>query len=285
KIFKNREDYIGKNIRIGGWVRSVRDSKTFGFIVLNDGSYFNTLQIVYNNDLDNFADISKLNVGASLVVEGELIATPEAKQPCEIRARKICIEGKYTSDYPLQKKRHTMEYLREISHLRPRTNTFQAVFRVRSLISYAIHKFFQERDFVYVHTPIITGSDAEGAGEMFRVTNLDLKDVPLDNDNEIDFSEDFFGKETNLTVSGQLEAEAYALAFKNVYTFGPTFRSENSNTARHAAEFWMVEPEIAFANLDEDMKLAEDMMKYIINYVLENAPEEMEFFNSFVDKG
>src|SRR5699024_6946746 len=266
-------------------IRTIRSLKKFRFIEINDGTFFNNVQIVFDESLDNFKEIGKLPISTALVVKGILEPTPEAKQPFEIKATDIEVGATSEVDYPLQKKRHTFEYLRTIAHLRPRSNAFNAVFRVRSLISYAIHKFFQERDFVYVHTPIITGSDAEGAGEMFRVTNLDLKDVPLDNDNEIDFSEDFFGKETNLTVSGQLEAEAYALAFKNVYTFGPTFRSENSNTARHAAEFWMVEPEIAFANLDDDMKLAEDMMKYIINYVLENAPEEMEFFNSFVDKG
>lgn len=284
-IFKNKDKYIGKSIKVGGWVRSIRDSKTFGFIVLNDGTFFETLQIVYHDELDNFDEISRLNVGSALIIEGELVATPEAKQPFEIQATNIIIEGSSTSDYPLQKKRHTLEYLRGITHLRPRTNTFQAVFRVRSLISYAIHKFFQEKDFVYVHTPIITGSDAEGAGEMFHVTTLDLENVAKTEDGKVDYSEDFFGKNVNLTVSGQLNGEAYAMAFRNIYTFGPTFRAENSNTTRHAAEFWMIEPEIAFADLEDNMKLAEDMMKYIIKYVLEHAPEEMDFFNKFIDKG
>ena len=285
EIFRNREEYIGKEIKVGGWVRSIRDSKTFGFIVLNDGTFFEPLQIVYSDSLANFEEINKTNSGAALIVTGTLVATPEAKQPFEIQAKEIVIEGASTPDYPLQKKRHTMEYLRTMTHLRARTNTFQAVFRVRSLIAYAIHKFFQERDFVYVHTPLITGSDCEGAGEMFRVTTLDPKDPPLCPDGTVDFSQDFFGKETNLTVSGQLNAETYAMAFKNVYTFGPTFRAENSNTTRHAAEFWMIEPEMAFADLTDDMALAESMIKYIINYVLENAPEEMAFFNNFVDKG
>ncbi len=284
-IFKNKDKYIGKNVKVGGWVRSIRDSKTFGFIVLNDGTFFDTLQIVYHDELDNFDEISKLNVGSALIIEGELVATPEAKQPFEIQATNVVVEGSSTPDYPLQKKRHTLEYLRGITHLRPRTNTFQAVFRVRSLISYAIHKFFQERDFIYVHTPIITASDAEGAGEMFHVTTLDLENVAKTEDGKVDYSEDFFGKNVNLTVSGQLNGEAYAMAFRNIYTFGPTFRAENSNTTRHAAEFWMIEPEIAFADLEDNMKLAEDMMKYIIKYVLEHAPEEMDFFNKFIDKG
>ena len=285
EIFRNKDEYIGKDIKVGGWVRSIRDSKTFGFIVLNDGTFFEPLQIVYSDQLDNFEAISKTNVGAALIVTGTLVATPEAKQPFEIQAKEIFVEGASTPDYPLQKKRHTMEYLRTMTHLRARTNTFQAVFRVRSLIAYAIHKFFQERDFVYVHTPLITGSDCEGAGEMFRVTTLDPNDPPKNPDGTIDFSKDFFGKETNLTVSGQLNGETYAMAFKNIYTFGPTFRAENSNTTRHAAEFWMIEPEMAFADLTDDMALAESMIKYIINYVLENAPEEMNFFNNFVDKG
>ena len=285
EIFRNKDEYIGKEIKVGGWVRSIRDSKTFGFIVLNDGTFFEPLQVVYSDKLDNFDAISKTNVGAALIVTGTLVATPEAKQPFEIQANNIYIEGASTPDYPLQKKRHTMEYLRTMTHLRARTNTFQAVFRVRSLIAYAIHKFFQERDFVYVHTPLITGSDCEGAGEMFRVTTLDPNDPPKNPDGTIDFSKDFFGKETNLTVSGQLNGETYAMAFKNIYTFGPTFRAENSNTTRHAAEFWMIEPEMAFADLTDDMALAESMIKYIINYVLENAPEEMNFFNNFVDKG
>lgn len=285
EIFRNRDKYLDSDVKIGGWVRSIRDSKTFGFIVLNDGTFFEPIQIVYGDNLSNFTEICKTNVGAALIVTGTLVATPGAKQPFEIQAKEIVIEGASTPDYPLQKKRHSMEYLRTISHLRARTNTFAAVFRVRSLIAYAIHKFFQERDFVYVHTPIITGSDCEGAGEMFRVTTLDPNDPPRCEDGSVDFSQDFFGKATNLTVSGQLNGETYAMAFKNIYTFGPTFRAENSNTTRHAAEFWMIEPEIAFADLEDDMMLAESMIKYIINYVLENAPEEMQFFNSFVDKG
>ena len=285
ELFRNREEYLDKEVSIGGWVRSIRDSKTFGFIVLNDGTFFEPIQVVYSDALPNFAEISKTNVGAALIVKGTLVATPSAKQPFEIQAKDICIEGASTPDYPLQKKRHTMEYLRTITHLRARTNTFSAVFRVRSLIAYAIHKFFQERDFVYVHTPLITGSDCEGAGEMFRVTTLDPSDPPRLPDGSVDFSKDFFGKETNLTVSGQLNGETYAMAFKNIYTFGPTFRAENSNTTRHAAEFWMIEPEMAFADLDDDMALAESMIKYIINYVLENAPEEMQFINNFIDKG
>lgn len=284
ELFKEKEKFAGKEVTVGGWIRSVRDSKTFGFIVLSDGTYFETLQIVYHDNMENFAEVSKLNVGSAIIVKGELVLTPEAKQAFEIQATEIIVEGRSTSDYPLQKKRHSMEYLRTISHLRPRTNTFQAVFRVRSLIAYAIHKFFQERDFVYVHTPIITGSDAEGAGEMFRVTTLDLDNLPLGEDGKVNNSEDFFGKATNLTVSGQLNGETYAMAFKNIYTFGPTFRAENSNTTRHAAEFWMIEPEIAFADLADDMDLAESMLKHIINYVLENAPEEMAFFNQFIDK-
>ncbi len=285
EIFKNREEYFGKNVKIGGWVRSVRASKAFGFIVLSDGTYFNTIQIVYHDNMENFAEVSKLNVGSAVIVEGKLIATPDAKQPFEIQAENVIIEGASTPDYPLQKKRHSLEYLRTVAHLRPRTNTFQAVFRVRSLAAYAIHSFFQERGFVYVHTPIITGSDCEGAGEMFQVTTLNPAEIKKNEDGSVDYSEDFFGKATNLTVSGQLNVETYAMAFKNVYTFGPTFRAEKSNTTRHAAEFWMIEPEIAFADLADDMELAEDMIKYIIKYVLENAPEEINFFNSFIDNG
>ena len=285
EIFKNTDKYIDTEIEIGGWVRSIRDSKTFGFIVINDGTFFEPVQVVYNDSLENFAKICKLNVGAALIIKGKLIATPGAKQPFEIQASEVYVEGESTPDYPLQKKRHTLEYLRTMAHLRPRTNTFQAVFRVRSLCAYAIHRFFQERDFVYVHTPLITGSDCEGAGEMFQVTTLDLANVPKTADGAVDFSKDFFNKPTNLTVSGQLNGETYAMAFKNIYTFGPTFRAENSNTTRHAAEFWMIEPEIAFADLKDDMMLAESMIKYIINYVLENAPEEMAFFNNFIDKG
>ena len=284
-LFRDKEKYLGNKVTVGGWVRSVRDSKTFGFIVVNDGTFFEPLQVVYHDNMENFAKISKLNVGAAIIVTGTLIATPDAKQPFEIQADSIDVEGESTPDYPLQKKRHSMEYLRTITHLRPRTNTFQAVFRVRSLIAYAIHQFFQERNFVYVHTPLITGSDCEGAGEMFQVTTMDLNNVPKTEDGKVDYTKDFFGKPTNLTVSGQLNGETYAMAFKNIYTFGPTFRAENSNTTRHAAEFWMIEPEMAFADLQDDMILAENMIKYVIRYVLENAPEEMNFFNSFVDKG
>ena len=285
ELYRNREAYLGKKVCAGGWLRSVRDSKSFGFLVLNDGTFFETLQVVYHDTMDNFAEISKLNVGAAVIVTGTLVATPEAKQPFEIQADEVTIEGASAPDYPLQKKRHSFEYLRTISHLRPRTNTFQAVFRVRSLIAYAIHQYFQERDFVYVHTPIITGSDCEGAGEMFQVTTLNLKDVKRTEGGEVDYAQDFFHKPTNLTVSGQLNGETYAMAFRNIYTFGPTFRAENSNTTRHAAEFWMIEPEIAFADLKDDMMLAEGMLKYIIRYVMEKAPEEMAFFNQFVDKG
>ena len=285
ELYKNQETYLDKEITVGGWVRSIRDSKAFGFIVINDGTFFTPLQVVYHDDMENFEEISKLNVGAAVVVTGTLVATPQAKQPFEIQAKTVTVEGASAPDYPLQKKRHSFEYLRTIAHLRPRTNTFQAVFRVRSLTAYALHKFFQERGFVYVHTPIITGSDCEGAGEMFRVTTMDMENVPKTENGAVDYTQDFFGKETSLTVSGQLNAETYAQAFGNVYTFGPTFRAENSNTTRHAAEFWMLEPEMAFADLEDDMDLAEDMLKYVINYVMENAPEEMNFFNSFVDKG
>lgn len=285
ELYREREKYIGKKISVGGWVRSVRDSKSFGFIVLHDGTFFETLQIVYHDTMKNFEEICKLNVGSAIIVTGELVSTPEAKQPFEIQAEEIEVEGASTPDYPLQKKRHSLEFLRTITHLRPRTNTFQAVFRVRSLVAHAIHCFFQERDFVYVHTPLITGSDCEGAGEMFQVTTLDLNNIPKTEGGKIDFAQDFFNKPTNLTVSGQLNGETYAMAFRNIYTFGPTFRAENSNTTRHAAEFWMIEPEIAFADLKDDMVLAESMLKYIINYVLEHAPEEMNFFNTLIDKG
>ncbi len=285
ELYKNREAYLGKEITVGGWVRSIRDSKAFGFIVVNDGTFFEPLQIVYHDTMENFEEISRLNVGAAIIVTGTLVATPQAKQPFEIQAREITVEGASAPDYPLQKKRHSFEYLRTIAHLRPRTNTFQAVFRVRSLTAYALHRFFQERDFVYVHTPIITGSDCEGAGEMFHVTSMDMAAIPLNEEGEVDYTKDFFGKETSLTVSGQLNGETYAQAFKNIYTFGPTFRAENSNTTSHAAAFWMIEPEMAFTDLDDDMDLAEAMLKYVINYVLEHAPEEMNFFNSFVDKG
>ena len=285
ELYKDQEKYVGQSVKIGGWLRNIRDSKTFGFLVINDGSYFQTLQVVYTDKLDNFSEICRLNVGAAVIVEGTLVATPQAKQPFEIQADSVVVEGMSTPDYPLQPKRHTFEYLRTLPHLRARTNTFQAVFRVRSLIAYAIHKFFQEQDFVYVHTPLITGSDCEGAGEMFQVTTLDLNNVPKTEDGQVDYRQDFFGKPTNLTVSGQLNGETYAMAFRNIYTFGPTFRAENSNTTRHAAEFWMIEPEMAFADLQDNMDMAEKMIKYIINYVMENAPEEMAFFNQFVDKG
>ena len=285
ELFHNTASYVGKTVTVGGWVRSVRASKAFGFVVLHDGTFFSPLQIVYHDTMENFQEVSKTNVGAALVVTGTIVETPDAKQPFEMQAESVLIEGPSAPDYPLQKKRHTLEFLRTMTHLRPRTNTFQAVFRVRSLVAFAIHQFFQERDFVYVHTPIITGSDCEGAGEMFQVTTLDLQNPPRTEDGQIDYSKDFFGKATNLTVSGQLNGETYAMAFKNIYTFGPTFRAENSNTTRHAAEFWMIEPEIAFADLGDDMRLAEDMIKYIIAYVLEKAPEEMAFFNQFVDKG
>ena len=285
ELFKNTGAYLDNKVTVGGWVRSIRDSKTFGFMVLHDGSYFETLQVVFHDGMENFAQICKLNVGSAVIVRGTLVETPDAKQPFEVQADSVAVEGISTPDYPLQKKRHSLDYLRTMPHLRPRTNTFQAVFRVRSLIAYAIHQFFQERDFVYVHTPLITSSDAEGAGEMFQVTTLDLANPPKTPDGKIDYAKDFFGKMTNLTVSGQLNVEAFAQTFRNVYTFGPTFRAENSNTTRHAAEFWMIEPEIAFADLDDDMRLAEAMLKYIINYVMENAAPEMAFFNSFVDKG
>ena len=286
ELFRNAAEYADQEVLIQGWVRNNRSSNKFGFIELNDGSFFKSVQVVYEEEfLDNFEEISKAYVATALAVKGIVVLTPQAKQPFEIKAREIRVEATSTPDYPLQPKRHSMEFLREIAHLRPRSNTFAAVFRVRSLVAYAIHKFFQEQNFVYVHTPIITGSDCEGAGEMFRITTLPLEDLPRTEDGNIDYSQDFFGKETNLTVSGQLEAETFALAFRNIYTFGPTFRAENSNTARHASEFWMIEPEMAFADLARNMEVAEAMIKYIINYVLENAPEEMQFFNSFVDKG
>ncbi|MDD6762307.1 MAG: asparagine--tRNA ligase [Clostridiales bacterium] len=284
-LYRDTESYGGKEVTVSGWVRTVRASNSFGFIEHNDGSFFSGVQVVIEAEkLENYKELAKLNVGAAITVKGMLELTPQAKQPFEIKAAEVVIEGLSTPDYPLQKKRHSFEYLRTIAHLRPRTNTFAAVFRVRSLIAYAIHQFFQERGFVYVHTPLITGSDCEGAGEMFRVTTLDMENPPKTEDGSIDYSKDFFGKSTNLTVSGQLNVETYCMAFRNVYTFGPTFRAENSNTTRHAAEFWMIEPEIAFADLADDMDLAEAMLKYIINYCLENAPEEMEFFNKFIDK-
>ena len=285
ELFQNPDQYLDQEVTVGGWVRSLRDSKAFGFIVVSDGSCFNTLQVVFHDTMENFAEIARLNVGAAIIVTGTLVLTPQAKQPFEIQASTVEVEGASAPDYPLQKKRHSFEYLRTISHLRPRTNTFQAVFRVRSLIAYAIHRYFQDQGFVYVHTPLITGSDCEGAGEMFQVTTMDLTNVPKNDDGSVDFSQDFFGKPTNLTVSGQLNVETYAMAFRNVYTFGPTFRAENSNTPRHAAEFWMIEPEMAFADLNDNMVVAEGLLKYVIQYVLENAPEEMAFFNQFVDKG
>lgn len=283
ELFRNSENYYTKEIKISGWVKTVRDSKTFGFIELNDGSFFKNLQIVFDNTLSNFDEICKLTISSSIEVTGVFTKTENAKQAFELKATSINIIDVSDSEYPLQKKKHTFEYLRTISHLRPRTNTFNAVFRVRSVLSYAIHKFFQERGFVYVHTPLITGSDCEGAGEMFNVNSFDLKNVPLDENGEVDFSKDFFGKSAHLTVSGQLDVETYAFAFRNVYTFGPTFRAENSNTVKHAAEFWMIEPEICFANLKDDMDLAEDMLKFVIKYVIDNCPEEMAFFNQFID--
>lgn len=283
EIFSQYKDLIDKEIIVEGWIKTSRESKNFGFIELGDGSGFRPIQIVYESDIENFKEIGKYPIYSSLRIEGKVVESPGAKQPIEIHAKSITPLHLSAADYPLQKKRHTFEYLRTKAHLRPRTNTYQAVFRVRSLTAFAIHKFFQERNFVYVNTPIITASDAEGAGEMFHVTTLDLNDVPKGEEG-VDFSQDFFGKSANLTVSGQLQAEAYALAFRNVYTFGPTFRAENSNTARHAAEFWMIEPEMAFADIHKNMDVAEDMLKYVISYVLENAPEEMQFFNSFIDK-
>ena len=284
-LFRDTKKYVGKDIKVSGWVRTVRDSKNFGFIELNDGSFFKNVQIVFNDSLSNFEEVRKLTIASSIIVEGKLVETENAKQPFEIQSSKIEIFNLSDSEYPLQKKRHTFEYLRTISHLRARTNTFNAVFRVRSVLSYAIHKFFQERGFVYVHTPIITSSDAEGAGEMFTVTGCDLNNLPKTEDGNMDYNEDFFGRPAHLTVSGQLDVETYAFAFRNVYTFGPTFRAENSNTVEHAAEFWMIEPEICFADLKDDMNLAEDMLKFVIQYVLDNCPEEMEFFDKFVSEG
>ncbi|NRT78402.1 asparagine--tRNA ligase [Clostridium beijerinckii] len=284
-LYRNTDDFLSKEITISGWIKTLRSSNAFGFIEVNDGSFFKNIQVVFDDKLNNFKEISKLPISSSISVIGILVATPEAKQPFEIQAKNIIIEGMSNSDYPLQKKRHTFEYLRTIAHLRPRSNAFAATFRVRSVAAYAIHKFFQDQNFVYTHTPIITGSDCEGAGEMFRVTTLDPKTPELSKDGSVDFSKDFFGKETNLTVSGQLNAECFALAFRNIYTFGPTFRAENSNTTRHAAEFWMIEPEIAFADLQDDMDLAENMLKYVIKYVMDECPEELEFFNQFIDKG
>ncbi len=285
ELFKDSKAFEGKEIVVAGWARTIRASNAFGFIELNDGSYFTSLQIVFEDEkLENYKTIAKQNVGCALVVKGTFILTPEAKQPFELQATSIEIEGASTPDYPLQKKRHSMEFLREIAHLRPRTNTFNAVFRVRSVAAYAIHKFFQERGFVYVNTPIITGSDCEGAGEMFHVTSFDLNELPKNEDGTVDFSKDFFGKPTSLTVSGQLNGECFAMAFANIYTFGPTFRAERSNTARHAAEFWMMEPEMAFADLTDYMDTAEAMIKFVVRYVMENCSAELAFFNNFVDK-
>ena len=286
KIYESPETFGGKVVTLGGWVRNLRDSKAFGFIDLNDGSYFKSIQVVFEREIiNNYDEIASMNVGAALVVTGVVTLTPEAKQPFELKATEISVEGTSTPDYPLQPKRHTVEFLREQAYLRPRTNLFSAVFRVRSEVAYAIHSFFNSRGFVYVHTPIVTASDCEGAGEMFRVTTLDIDNPPRLEDGSVDYTKDFFGKSANLTVSGQLEGETYAMAFGNIYTFGPTFRAENSNTARHAAEFWMIEPEIAFADLNDDMALAWDMIKYIINHVMDNCAAELEFFNKFVDKG
>ena len=285
ELFASSQDFGGKTIKVAGWARTIRDSKAFGFIELNDGTYFKNLQVVFEREnLTNYDDIAKLNVGSSIIVEGVLVLTPDAKQPFELKAENIEVEGVSSPDYPLQKKRHSLEYLREIAYLRPRTNTFSAVFRIRSEAAYAIHKFFNERGFVYVHTPLITGSDCEGAGAMFQVTTLDLANPPKTEDGKVDYSKDFFGKQASLTVSGQLNAETYAMAFSNVYTFGPTFRAERSNTTRHAAEFWMIEPEMAFCDLAGDMDVAEDMVKFIINHVKQTCHAELEFLNAFVDK-
>lgn len=286
EIFRNQKDYVGKEISVCGWIRQIRDSKKLGFIELNDGSFFKCIQVIFEEDkISNFKDVAKLSISSSISVKGDLVETPDGKQPFEIHAKEIEILGASDLDYPIQNKRHTFEYLRTVAHLRPRTNTFMAVFRVRSLVAYAIHKFFQEQGFVYVHTPLITGSDCEGAGEMFRVTTLDLDNVPKTEQGEVDYTQDFFGKSVNLTVSGQLNGEMFATAFGNIYTFGPTFRAEDSNTPRHAAEFWMIEPEMAFADLSDNMDVAEAMVKYIIKFVMENAPEEMEFFNKFIEPG
>ncbi len=286
QLVKDMDRYDNKQVEVNGWIRSNRDQKSFGFISLNDGTHFNSIQIVYEKQfLPNFDNVARLGAGAAITVKGSLVQTPQARQPFEIKAAEIHLEGDSPKDYPIQPKRHTREFLREMAHLRPRTNLFSAVFRVRSLLAFAIHQFFQERGFIYLHSPIITASDAEGAGELFGVTTLDLKNTPFTEDGQVDYAADFFGRKTNLTVSGQLEAEVFALAFRNVYTFGPTFRAENSNTPRHAAEFWMIEPEVAFADLNDNMDLAEDMMKQTIRYIMDHAGEEMAFFNRFVDKG
>lgn len=284
EIFRNPEAYINQKVKISGWIRTLRSAKNFGFIEINDGSFFKNFQVVFDDQLGNFEEVTRFTIASSIEVEGTIVESPGAKQPVELKAEKITLLGISEQDYPLQKKRHSFEFLRTIAHLRPRTNTFYAVFKVRSMLAYAIHKFFRERGFIYVHTPIITGSDCEGAGEMFRVTSFDLNNIPRDEQGNIDFDKDFFSRETNLTVSGQLEVETHCMAFRKVYTFGPTFRAENSNTPRHASEFWMIEPEIAFADLNDDMDLAEEMVQYIFSYVLEEAPEEMEFFNTWIDK-
>lgn len=285
ELFEKSEELFGKEVEVCGWIKNNRDSKAIAFIELNDGTVFKPVQVVLDSSLENFEEVKKYHLYTAIYVKGNFVKTENAKQAFEIQAKEIVMLGESDETYPLQKKRHSLEFLRTLQHLRARTNTYNAVFRVRSLLAFAIHKFFNERGFVYVHTPIITASDAEGAGEMFRLTTLDMKNPPLTEDGKVDYREDFFNKESHLTVSGQLQGEAFALAFRDIYTFGPTFRAENSNTARHAAEFWMIEPEIAFADLKDDMQLAEDMIKYIISYVLENAPEEMKFFDSFVQEG
>ena len=285
ELQKNTSKYLEQEVTLNGWVKKIRSQKNFGFIELNDGTFFNGIQIVFGEELENFAEISKLTISSSIKVTGTVVKSQGAGQDYEIKATEISVYQKSDSDYPLQNKRHSFEFLRTIAHLRPRTNAFFATFRVRSILSYAIHKFFQEKNFVYVQTPIITGSDAEGAGEMFRLTTMDINNIPKTESGEVDYKQDFFGKEANLTVSGQLNVETFATAFKNTYTFGPTFRAERSNTPKHAAEFWMMEPEIAFADLDVNMDIIEEMIKYIVNYVRENAAEEMEFFNKWVDKG
>ncbi|HPG92038.1 MAG TPA: asparagine--tRNA ligase [Clostridia bacterium] len=285
-LFEQQELYGGKTVTVSGWARTIRDSKAFGFIELNDGTCFKSVQVVFARDeVENYDDIARQNVGCALTVTGIVILTPENKQPFEIKAKIIEVEGKSTPEFPMQKKRHSLEFLREVAHLRPRTNLFNAVMRVRSKAAYAVHSFFNERNFIYVHTPIVTASDCEGAGEMFQITTFDLNNVPKNPEGEVDYTKDFFGKKAGLTVSGQLEVETYAMAFSNVYTFGPTFRAEHSNTQRHAAEFWQIEPEIAFADLADDMDLAEDMIKYVVKYVLLNCKQEIEFFDEFVDKG
>jgi len=284
-LIKDPAAYADREVKIAGWIRTIRASKAFGFIELNDGTHYDNIQVVFESDLENFDQVSKYGIATSICVTGTFVLTPDAKQPFEIKAKAIELEGAADKDFPLQKKRHTFEYMRTIAHLRPRANTFNAVFRVRSTAAYAIHKFFNDRGYVYTHTPIITGSDCEGAGEMFKVTTMDLDKIPMTKDGDVDYKKDFFGKETNLTVSGQLAVETHCMAFRNVYTFGPTFRAENSNTARHAAEFWMIEPEMAFADLEDDMNVAEDMLKFLITYVMDHCPSEIDFFDQRIDKG